>query len=361
MWQLKKWIFRKVQVDDEEMTSKSPPTAADLDDSDSDFVPPVDGANDSSESSKADDGADDVAGNVHKKQKNKGQKQIKKIANEEKTTFRLVTDDSGLDDGANESESPESDVSIVVISSSSDDEEGEETKAKAVNHGGKEPIEHDDDDFVSQPTKMSNIFLETIDDQITPEPVDSDDPYSQQTRIKFLQSKFVDLEQLMSARKRMDLVIGQSDKKLRRYRFRVRGDPKQRKLVTFRYNVESLCYQRSQGSGAATLQTILTKWAKLTGTKVEEPEKEVKRRSNVVWTLAAAHCVMDMVDPSLPRRYTMTQIANVLNRPETDHIYKHECDSGRSFTKGNVQAFLRKVFPPERDTQDGVNLLGKLI
>ena len=82
MWQLKKWVFRKVQGDDEEeMASKSPPSSADLDDSDSDFVPPVDPANGSSdESSKADDNADDVAGNVHKKQKNKGQKQIKKIA-----------------------------------------------------------------------------------------------------------------------------------------------------------------------------------------------------------------------------------------------------------------------------------------
>ena len=118
-----------------------------------------------------------------------------------------------------------------------------------------------------------------------------------------------------------------------------------------------------------------------------------------------------MVDTTkYSKRYTNTQIAEQLNRPETEGVYKHPNDRGRVFTAGslvlgvfgahlcylslpafyrvhrrfvsvggslgptcvicqylhftcmwlspgNVQAFLKKMFPSEVDTQAGVNAL----
>ena len=65
-----------------------------------------------------------------------------------------------------------------------------------------------------------------------------------------------------------------------------------------------------------------------------------------------------MIDTgSVSRRYTYTQIAEQLNRPETASIYKHVNDRNRTFTAGNVQALVRKLFPGNEDTQTGVNFL----
>ena len=84
------------------------------------------------------------------------------------------------------------------------------------------------------------------------------------------------------------------------------------------------------------------------------------RRSNIVWTNAAVRKVLDMFDVgrAVTKRYTFTQIAEQLNRKETDHIYKHPNDSGRVFTRNNVMKLIMKMFPAKHDTQAGINILG---
>ena len=59
-------------------------------------------------------------------------------------------------------------------------------------------------------------------------------------------------------------------------------------------------------------------------------------------------------------RYTLNQIAEQLNDPKTEHLFKNPGDVGREFTKGNVRSFLQTVFPPEDDTQAAVELIGSL-
>lgn len=58
-------------------------------------------------------------------------------------------------------------------------------------------------------------------------------------------------------------------------------------------------------------------------------------------------------------RYTLSQIADQLNRKETEHLFKDPIDHGREFTVGNVQSFLKRVFPSRDDTQAAVEMLGE--
>ena len=186
------------------------------------------------------------------------------------------------------------------------------------------------------------------------------DPKSQSARRAFLQCKFVDLQQLHAARRAMGLVVGQSDNKNKRYRFRVKGDKEQNRIVTFRYNVKGACYQRAEGSGARSLGEILTVWSRLeVPNKDEHTPEPTQQRANVIWTVSAAQLVMDMVDPSLTRRYTHAQIAEKLNSPENKHLYKHTTAQDQTFTASNVQALLRAVCPLKNDAQDALSLLGK--
>ena len=57
----------------------------------------------------------------------------------------------------------------------------------------------------------------------------------------------------------------------------------------------------------------------------------------------------------------MSQIAEVLNDPKTEHIYKDPEDYGRDITVSNIVMWLKKVFPPEDDTQAAVELLGTCV
>ena len=78
------------------------------------------------------------------------------------------------------------------------------------------------------------------------------------------------------------------------------------------------------------------------------------------WSLARSHS-------PIYDRYTLNQIAEQLNDPKTEHLFKNPADVGREFTKGmhqttthvteshisrfltqdNVRSFLQTVFPPE--------------
>ena len=106
-----------------------------------------------------------------------------------------------------------------------------------------------------------------------------------------------------------------------------------------------------------------------------------KRRPNIIWTYDVANLVLDCVDiTKVSKKYTNTQIAELLNRKETEGMYKHPQDQGRVFTAGslelgrgppvpsltsphvpctgNVQAFIKKMYPSDQDTQAGINALG---
>ena len=119
-------------------------------------------------------------------------------------------------------------------------------------------------------------------------------------RIKFLQSRWIELENFKDAVHRMGLVIGQSDKKKQRYRLRVKGRHAKRiTLTTFRYYSSEMAIVRTTGRNSVPLETVLAKWNELVPLNVaeEQPtEQECKRRPNVVWTQAAATKVLDMVD-----------------------------------------------------------------
>ena len=105
--------------------------------------------------------------------------------------------------------------------------------------------------------------------------------------------------------------------------------------MTFRYNVKSGHYQRAQANGAKSLESILREWQNTTPTKEKYEAYSGRRRSNVIWTHEAANLVLDLVDTTkCSKRYTNTQIAEQLNRPETEAVYKHPKDRGRVFTAG---------------------------
>ena len=189
----------------------------------------------------------------------------------------------------------------------------------------------------------------------------------------------------------MGLVIGQSDKKKQRYRLRVKGRHAKRiTLTTFRYYSSEMAIVRTTGRNSVPLETVLAKWNELVPLNVaeEQPtEQECKRRPNVVWTQAAATKVLDMVDLTKTNcrlvsvclfafqslyvfvhymcvticRYSLSQIAEQLNCQETEHLYKHPRDHVRNFTAGNVQAFLKRVFPSQDDTQAAVEMLGSYV
>ena len=121
-----------------------------------------------------------------------------------------------------------------------------------------------------------------------------------------------------------------------------------------------MCFQRATGCGAHDVETILHEWNNQDPTRDDGgPIDATARRPDVFWTHAGVKLVLDMVDTKLHRRYTLSQIAEVLNREETAQIYKHPKDLGRVFTRGNIQALLNKYFPPDEDTQAAVALLGE--
>ena len=109
------------------------------------------------------------------------------------------------------------------------------------------------------------------------------------------------------------------------------------------------------------MDAILEKWNSIKPTESQDDAPEAgsgRRRPNVLWTRNAALLVLQMVDTTrVSKRYTNKQICEQLNRPETEEIYKHPRDVGRVFTPSNIQAFLKKMFPPNADTQAGVNAL----
>ena len=105
--------------------------------------------------------------------------------------------------------------------------------------------------------------------------------------------------------------------------------------MTFRYNVQSGHYQRAQAFGAKSLEAILLAWQRTAPTEEKYEAYSGRRSSNVIWTHEAANFVLDLVDTTkYSKRYTNTQIAEQLNRPETEGVYKHPKDRGRMFTAG---------------------------
>ena len=63
-----------------------------------------------------------------------------------------------------------------------------------------------------------------------------------------------------------------------------------------------------------------------------------KRRPNIIWTYAAANLVLDCVDiTKVSKKYTNSQIAEILNRKETERVYKHPQDHDRVFTAGSLE------------------------
>lgn len=131
------------------------------------------------------------------------------------------------------------------------------------------------------------------------------------------------------------------------------------------------------------MEKILKEWAQWSqpGSSNKHEKYTGKRRPNIIWTYAAASLVLDCVDiTKVSKKYTNTQIAEMLNRKETEAMYKHPQDRDRVFTAGslgvgkgprvpsltsphvpctgNVQAFIKKMYPSEQDTQLGINALG---
>ena len=215
-----------------------------------------------------------------------------------------------------------------------------------------------------------------------------------------MKGRWLNKKDFTDAVHKMGLVIGQSDHKKQRYRLRVRGRRDNRTtLTTFRYYSTEMAIVRTSGRNSIPLEVVLSKWESLVPvTSPDQPEPESKRRPNVVWTHAAVEKVLDMIDLtktnsrywcilaarfrspyvcSVCCRYTLRQIAEQLNRKETEHLYKDPADEGmpprqtynhpnqpqrncvgREFTSDNIQAFLKRVFPSQDDTQAAVEMLG---
>lgn len=163
-----------------------------------------------------------------------------------------------------------------------------------------------------------------------------DEDRKDKSRVRFLHAKFRTYEQLNRARELLGLNISQSNKAKTRIRYRSKYGPRKGHLMTFRYNQASGLYQRSEGYGAKKVKDILKDWENIKPTEVNP-----RRRGNVIWTRAAASLVLDMVDiTKVSKKYTNTQIAEQLNRPETEQVYKHPQDRGRVFTAGTCNLFV---------------------
>ena len=187
-----------------------------------------------------------------------------------------------------------------------------------------------------EPKSLPEAFL------IVPDGDDGDVQPSnmEAARVQFLGRTFTTYKELDEARKLMGLNISQSSKAKTRVRYRDKNAPKKGHLLTFRYNIKCGNYQRAKGSGARSVESILEEWK--TTSPTGEPQEKFeaysgRRRSDVIWTHAAACMVLDLVDTTkISKRYTNTQIAEQLNRPETEHLYKHPQDQGRQFTAGSL-------------------------
>ena len=204
----------------------------------------------------------------------------------------------------------------------------------------------------SHPASLADAFL------VIPEEHDEDkrvDPGKTSgaltARTRFLSSEFNSYEELNKSRQLLGLNVSQSNKDKSRIRYRDKTGPKIGHLMTFRYNRKSGRYHRAKGSGARKLEDILQAWEKTSPTAAGKEGKEKyeaysgRRRTNVVWTNAAANLVLDMVDTTKhSKRYTATQIAEILNRPETEGVYKHPRDRDRVFTAGRLG--LRGLWRP---------------
>ena len=117
-------------------------------------------------------------------------------------------------------------------------------------------------------------------------------------RLKFLQGRWLNKDDFKYAVHRMGLVIGQSDNKKQRYRLRVKGRREKRQtLTTFRYYSNEMAIVRTSGHlRSIPVDQVLEKWEELVPLNYPSQSPSHKRRSNVVWTHAAATKVLDMVD-----------------------------------------------------------------
>ena len=241
---------------------------------------------------------------------------------------------------------------------------------------------------LSEPVSLRDAFLVVPDQdgEVSVKPVAGNTTTTRAVRTKFLTQKFSTYEDLDRSRKLMGLNISQSNRSRTRIRYRDKSGPKKGHLVTFRYNKSSGAYQRatqvcgahitltltltlttdsplthSHQHQARPLEKILKDWDTTTPHEEQQPEAySGRRRSDVIWTHEAATLVLNMVDVTkVSRKYTLTQIAEMLNLPRMAEVYKHPHDRNRKFTRGNVQAFLKKMFPSAEDTQAGINVLGR--
>ena len=175
----------------------------------------------------------------------------------------------------------------------------------------------------------------------------------------FLESVFPSDTQLRRVGKTMKLAV-LSSQPGRRIRFKAVGPKtgKQYRVCTFKYRTDTMAWSRAEGHGAPNLEECLEEWSKQMLCKEASSSEPVgDRRPNLRWTKAGVAHVLNLLDQHGGRRFTLTQITRTLNEPQTKGIYFHTSEKSRKITRNNVSNLIRKMFPPNEDTQQAVAII----
>ena len=154
----------------------------------------------------------------------------------------------------------------------------------------------------------------------------------------------------------MKLAVYSSNQAKTIYRLRVMG-PKAhgfKKLCSFSFKKGTQTWSITQGRGARTISETLEQWEK--EMPLEGALEKRQRLEHVIWTHAGVCKVLSMVDIN-GRRFSLSQMVQVLNDKNTRDIFRHPKDRDRDITRSNVQALLKRLFPAENDTQHAVQML----
>ena len=154
----------------------------------------------------------------------------------------------------------------------------------------------------------------------------------------------------------MGLATVSSNKEKTTIRFKVKG-PKTgtfKKLCTYTYKTTKLTYSLTQGRNAPSLEAVMQQWEDDQPLAADGDHTRMRRGDDIVWTQAGMRKVCDLLEPDQGRRFTLSQIVEVLNDPICLPSYVLKCPK---LTRSNVQALLKKLFPDTRDTQAAVNML----